>query len=65
MQLSILIKKIISQWNKICYILCMKIEDEEILQKLSKISKDGKTKQERIRDHMHWCFQIMDIRVKS
>jgi len=29
----------------------MKIEDEEILQKLSKISKDGKTKQERIRAH--------------
>jgi len=29
----------------------MKIEDEKILQKLSKISKDGKTKQERTRAH--------------
>lgn len=29
----------------------MKIEDEQILQKLSEISKNGKSKQERIRAH--------------
>ncbi len=29
----------------------MKIEDEKILQKLSEISKNGKSKQERIRSH--------------
>ena len=29
----------------------MKIEDEQTLQKLSKISKHGKSKQERIRAH--------------